>query len=77
MFASVTCFVLYMAVAAWVGFYGATLLFMLLMPLLLSIDCGRRAEMPRIAIVAVLFTLILYLVFSQFLLVPTPKGLLL
>jgi putative tricarboxylic transport membrane protein len=68
------CFLLYLGLTGWLGFYSATLLFMILLPLILLTREKRREMRRQIALVALLFSVALYLVFTQFLMVPTPRG---
>jgi len=77
MFMSVTVFVLYVVLVAWLGFYSSTFLFMITLPTLLLSSEQRKTKALWILLVAALFTIFLYLTFATLLMVPTPKGLLL
>lgn len=71
---SFVCFILYMLAVSWTGFYSATFLFMLLMPVLLGSEEKKSSQLPRFALISLVFTLALYLTFTMLLQVPTPKG---
>lgn len=73
---AVVVFVAYVACITTLGFYTATVIFLLVLPPLLQGRLPAPIEMGRIVTYALAFTGVLYLMFAHVLLVPTPKGLL-
>jgi len=71
---SIVILTLYIILAGKLGFYCASFVFMLAMPFFLLKPELRKGKSLQVILVAVLFSVVLYLAFAALLMVPTPKG---